>query len=946
MEGYCPSCRGKGAIAAPCEERVCAANGYHFVPAAGLERTGSSLLDRDQLVGRKIDEYLVVDKLGEGGFGTVYLTLQTPIMMQTALKLLKNLARTGLDPALLAGKFQQEARALATLSHPNIVRLIKYGTFENIPYMVMEYVDRARNLKDEVTARALAGRTFSLPEVRHIMTQLLHALAAAHGRDLVHRDVKPENIMLQRVEGDPLLVRVLDFGLAKVVSEPGDTTMVQGTPTYMAPEQLRGKDFGPWTDLYAAGTILFELLAGKRLFPEASTHEMLANKMNPGFDPLDGLDASTLPSYVVEFVASATCANPAGRIRSAVDFMTSLERLFSRLSDDGHDIPASSLTSLLSSSRPLGSEGVAPAASGAGLSGEAETWLAQADAREVSGDAPTWVAEAPVSAGEVSAEGPTWLAPDSGVSSRVLEDGPTVLASGGQDVSGTVALAGPQAKSPATDPRHQVASATGWSPGRWVLIVLAAATLSAAGYFALSWTGVLGTPEPASVTLTVVTDPPDAEVLSGDKSLGTTPLSVELDPGKYDFTIRRAGFLSEKLGREYEGGEEDQVAMKLRRGEFQVNQFSENPQELPWVASFVDWRFVVVWSSAFQDGTPGSIWGRLFNADGEPEGDEFEVSVDQDGKQYDPCVATFSDGRFVVVWAEVMDDAQGGGLYGRLFNQKGGPIGSRFDMVDEPGWNNESPRVAVLLDGRFVVAWHDDRGDGMAREISARLIRSNGEPVGPPIRVNSHHAAAQQRPAVAALGRGGFVVVWESKMQDGDDYGVYGQLFDGDGGRLGGEFLANTTVVGVQRWPSVAAAADGRFVVTWTADKQDGDGYGVFGQFYAADGTANSAEFQANSYTASNQSVSSVAAFRDGRFVTVWISEGQAGPGYGAVGQIFAANGQRIGEEIQVRTESGAEQHVRSVATLGQAKFVVAWENVGSGSGGLDIYARILDVPE
>lgn len=276
------------------------------------------------MVGRLVEEYLVVKTLGAGGFGKVFLVLQQPIMLKAALKLVHGHLSGGAMAERLLDKFHGEARALAQLTHPNIVRLLKFGLHQQSPYMVMEFVDGGRTLRDEMASRALSEQPMPIQHALRVLRQLIDGLGAAHKRGLLHRDVKPENIMLQRVEGNPLFVRILDFGLAKDLTVSNETSVAMGTPAYMAPEQIRRKDLGPWTDWYAVGIIAFELLTGRRPFGEAAGDTLFRIKLDPHYEPVSGLDAS-VPTPVVEFLHKATAHDSEERFRSAAEFRAGLD---------------------------------------------------------------------------------------------------------------------------------------------------------------------------------------------------------------------------------------------------------------------------------------------------------------------------------------------------------------------------------------------------------------------------------------------------------------------------------------------------------------------------------------------------------------------------------------------------------------------------------------------
>ncbi|MBM4395637.1 MAG: serine/threonine protein kinase [Deltaproteobacteria bacterium] len=319
--GKCPGCGTEGPVGALCAEKVCTARGYHFVPADYWSGRP------DALAGVMVGEYLVVDRLGEGGFGKVYLTLQMPIGMKAALKVMH---LHNVDPDMaegLARRFQGEAAALATLSHPNIVRLLKYGMHEGTPYLVMEFVAGGLTLKGVIRDHAHRRTAVPIELTRAVVGQTLNALQAAHERSIVHRDVKPENVMLQPVAGNPNLVKVLDFGLAKFVREKTETSLLAGTPVYMAPEQLQRANIGPWTDLYALGAMTFELMTGRRPFAGQTPEEILATKLDATYDPMMLVADQQVPQVIAAFLRRSLAVSPADRFRCADEFREAFDAL-------------------------------------------------------------------------------------------------------------------------------------------------------------------------------------------------------------------------------------------------------------------------------------------------------------------------------------------------------------------------------------------------------------------------------------------------------------------------------------------------------------------------------------------------------------------------------------------------------------------------------------------
>jgi tRNA A-37 threonylcarbamoyl transferase component Bud32 len=328
--GICPNCEQRGAVGDTCGERVCGKRGLRFVPADCFQ-PGQEV---SPLVGRCIGKNLICKVLGRGGFGTVYLALQLPILMKVALKQLHRQD----DPAeleRLLRKFELEGRALAQLNHPNIVRLIEYGEHDGAPFLVMEYVPGSRTLKRELKERGDRGATLELSEVRSILFQTLDGLSAAHAVPLLHRDLKPENLMLQSVEGNPLMVRLVDFGLVKFTSEEQQSSRLMGTPAYMAPEQFRQADLGPWTDLYAVGAMAFELLTGLRLFPQCTAQQIMSRKLDRDYDPGARAAEAGVPAETVVFLRRAMARDPGDRFRSCRSFREGLEQALTAMEQGG-----------------------------------------------------------------------------------------------------------------------------------------------------------------------------------------------------------------------------------------------------------------------------------------------------------------------------------------------------------------------------------------------------------------------------------------------------------------------------------------------------------------------------------------------------------------------------------------------------------------------------------
>jgi len=302
---------------------------HHIPPSEAKVVLAQPSTQREALIGQFVGDYLVIGRLGKGGFGKVLLGLQRPgYRLRAAVKLLEFEATDARTAAKVTEKFDTEGAALAVLQHPNIVRLLQTGVLDGRPFMAMEYIPGSRTLHTEIQRLVLGHSALEPAVVHHVLNQILNGLEAAHEQQIIHRDIKPENVMLQSVIGDPWHVKIVDFGLAKDIAASRETSMVLGTVHYMAPEQIEGKDLGPWTDCYAVGAMAFELLTGHRPFRGKDSQAILRQKLKPGFDPFESLGVHDLSEAAVEFLRRALARYADDRYRGCGEMREALGRVF------------------------------------------------------------------------------------------------------------------------------------------------------------------------------------------------------------------------------------------------------------------------------------------------------------------------------------------------------------------------------------------------------------------------------------------------------------------------------------------------------------------------------------------------------------------------------------------------------------------------------------------
>lgn len=266
--------------------------------------------------GTHLGPYIIAEPLGSGGMGDVYRARDSRLGREVAIKVLN----AAPDADRLA-RFEREARATALLAHANILTIFDVGTHEGAPFLVCEL------LEGQTLRERLASGPIELDAALALGLQLARGVAAAHSLHVIHRDLKPENLLVTR-DGT---LKILDFGLAKLQENPrvaseGKTVttsspgMLIGTPGYMAPEQVRVGLVDERSDVFAIGTILYEMLSGHNPFARATVAETLAAILRDDALPLDGRSAAL--AHVVE---RCLCKQPDDRFENASDLVAALE---------------------------------------------------------------------------------------------------------------------------------------------------------------------------------------------------------------------------------------------------------------------------------------------------------------------------------------------------------------------------------------------------------------------------------------------------------------------------------------------------------------------------------------------------------------------------------------------------------------------------------------------
>ncbi len=358
--------------------------------------------------------------------------------------------------------------------------------------------------------------------------------------------------------------------------------------------------------------------------------------------------------------------------------------------------------------------------------------------------------------------------------------------------------------------------------------------------------------------------------------------------------------------------------------EFQANTYTTDAQTEPVVAMDRSGNFVVVWNSHTQDGSFAGIFGQRYGASGSKSGTEFAVNTTTASDQQGPAVAMVPSGDFVVVWCGGYGPTSD--VSGQRFNSSGAKLGGEFRVNTYTPYSQNSPAVATDGAGNFVVVWTSETGDGSNDGVFGQRFNASGSKVGSEFQVNTYTTGDQGYPSLAMDRAGNFVVVWQSAAQDGSSTGILGQRFNNAAEKIGTEFPVNAYTTSAQQYPAVALEPDGGFLAVWQSFGQDGNDYGIAAQRFDRSGARRGPEFLVNTFTTGLQSAPRVAQGGSG-FVAAWTSSDGDSFGVSARRQRLQPEGVR-GDDHGIGTSD-----LNGVMEPGEAvRIEPLWRNVETAS--------------
>lgn len=366
--------------------------------------------------------------------------------------------------------------------------------------------------------------------------------------------------------------------------------------------------------------------------------------------------------------------------------------------------------------------------------------------------------------------------------------------------------------------------------------------------------------------------------------------------------------------------------------ELQASSYVTYKQNDSAVATLLNGGHVVVWTSYVQGGD--NLWGTfcaVYDASGTriTTGDTL-VNHYTNYDQIAPAITALSDGGFVITWEsrnqESGSAAADYGIYCQRFDVNGVKLGSETLVNTTTADSQRYPATTSLNNGNYVIVWESNNQDGSADGIYFQLFNVTGNAVGVETRVNTTTALEQINPAITALNDGGYIVSWQSQVS-GTNYDIYTQRYDVTGSTIGVETLINTTTTDSQAASEIIGMQDGGYLVAWQSNLQDGSSNGVYFQRYSSIGVKVGGETRANTTTINDQAHPAAALLTDGGFIITWQSKNQdSTASYGIYAQRYDANSNPIGPEFLVNNANNNDQVNQDVSALPNGGFVISYE--------------------
>lgn len=317
--------------------------------------------------------------------------------------------------------------------------------------------------------------------------------------------------------------------------------------------------------------------------------------------------------------------------------------------------------------------------------------------------------------------------------------------------------------------------------------------------------------------------------------------------------------------------------------EFQINQITTGNQTQPSIAVKDSEEFIVTWQGYSSDEDKFDIFAQWIDSNGLPTGDELQINnIIKENDQVCPNIAINKSGSFVIVW-ESETDPNSTAICCRKYDNKGMAIGNELQVSIEP--DSRYPNVSIDPNGNFTIVWIEGKRPDFS--IMARRYNEQGKPVSEPFKINSNYITSFTQPVIAMDATGCFLISWDGDPNLASNDDIYARLYEPNGTPINDQFIVNSTQDKAQQNPEVALSNTGQFVIVWDSEGDPNvNEKDILGQRFDKNGDRIGDEFRLNSYIESDQKYPATAFINDSEFVTVWQSQNQDGSNYGIYGNL------------------------------------------------------------
>ncbi len=329
--------------------------------------------------------------------------------------------------------------------------------------------------------------------------------------------------------------------------------------------------------------------------------------------------------------------------------------------------------------------------------------------------------------------------------------------------------------------------------------------------------------------------------------------------------------------------------------EFIVNQYTNNNQISPTIDADANGNFIIAWESSGQDGDLEGIFFQKYDINGVKIGNEIQANQFTTNEQYQAAIAIDKtpgfNGNFALTWTSFgqSNNVNANDIVARCFDANLQPITNEFIVNTNLVNQQQNPAIAYIPSGqtRYVIVWESKDEDGSNLGIYAQRIGANCSKLGNPFKVNTTTLNAQSEPTIIADQLGNFMIAWRSELQDGSSYGIYAKIYDSTLAEIKTEFLVNVVTANEQSRPTLAYLSDQSIVAGWQTLAEDESGWAVKFRKFLGNYNPNGADFFANLYSNSHQYDPKIIPLNNGKYVLIWASDGQDGSGDGIFGRVF-----------------------------------------------------------